>query len=385
MPLFRKRKTYKRRPYKKRTYKRKYPRRKYGYKKRSYKRRRSVRPVFSKRQRSYLSSALRKNGDQDNVQIYRTLGSGTITSNTNEKNYEEFDFLSRQGIDDALRTYHEATQTGTGLTSMLLGSTVHAGGADNKNLRTRILSAYYEMKLRNNCTTPAELIIYHLGVKRRMGAADSPISEIEDGLSNSGAGTGSINDLRFSPYDSPTFLRYFKVLRTKKVHLKVGQEYKFTMQRRAPFTYNANDSVNHLASNFDPNFTQWCLIDARGCLGHSTPTNIVGVSPSSVDYTIMRQIKFANHSSKIKQRYLTSGDYLQALPTNPVHRQLVTEIQEHTCGIPNLEQVVVAAASAPSVVSALSSQTSKIDDLISAQEDTTQAIEDLAPGPPGPP
>jgi len=381
MPLFRKRKrTYKRRPYKKRTYKRKYPKRKYGYKKRSYKRRRTRGHAFTKRQKAYLQKALRNSGDQDNVQVYRTLTSGAINSKVNNKFYDEFSFLDRSFIDLALTTYNSPNQTTAGNTQMVLGSTKSLTGVD-KNIKTKILSAYFEMKFRNNSTVPTEMVFYHLAPRKRMAIDDGPKTEIDEGLINSGTQTGTLTDLRYSPYDSPQFLRFFKILKVTKKKLKVGQEYIHRMRRVSPFVYSAADSVNHTASHSDPAFTQWLLVDQRGCIGRSNTDDNVGVSEATVDYTIMRQIKFANTPNKLKSRYLSGGEYLPALETVPIHRQLCTETASFSTSYPNNEQVVIAVASSPAVVNALSTQDSKLDQLITAQEETTQAIEDL-PGPP---
>ena len=357
--------------------------RRYSYKTKRYRfKYPKKRTAFTKRQRAYLQAALRNAGDQDNVQVYRTLQSGEINSKVNQKLYTEYSFLDRAYIDLALNTYNTPGQPLSGNTQMVLGSTKSLTGTD-KNIKTKILSGYFEMKLRNNSTVPVKIRFYHLGVHRRMPQTDGPISEISQGLENSGAGTGTINDLRYSPYDSPQFLRYFKILKVKKISLKVGQEYTYRMRRVKPFIYSPADSINHVASHSDPLYTQWLLIDQEGCIARSNFDSTVGVSEATVDYTIMRQIKFCNVPGKGKSRYLVGAEYLPALGAVPVHRQVATEIAQFTTTIPSLEQIVTATASAPSLVNTLSVGNTKLDTLIQKQEETTEAIEECCDGPPG--
>lgn len=272
----------------------------------------------------YFKQAVRKVVDGNNTMTFREVASGASLSGINQHNYVEWSILDRDAVQDALQQNRQLVpDVATGeakIRPAAYGYGLQAGqelSADNTlAVKWKVLRTLFSVKFRNNSTGPAECTFYQIRPKKDHAVTTSPITEITNGLVSTGLDAATINDIRYTPYDSSLFNQYFTVYKKVVKTLQPGDEHTVTFSGGS-FTYDTDLAKYHTTTYNQKKFQKWLLVKHKGVIGTDEVTNEVGRCESALSWEFNTSIKYSATGDQEFHRH-TNGEYLPTLQNAPV-------------------------------------------------------------------
>lgn len=186
-------------------------------------------------------------------------------------------------------------------------------GSTNKTFKVLLESCTMKTMLRNQENNDAHIVIYDIVSRRDMNSGDvniAPDVAWYNGMVDTGTSAVSIYDVGATPFASPKFTQYFKVVKQTHMILPAGgsHEHRIHYEPNRMFsTEVTQDSVNFR------NLTYFTLIAIYGAPDNDSTKTVISTGSVSIDVVATKQYRYTYLlDATINNVY--SNSLAQALP-----------------------------------------------------------------------